>query len=84
MAVKVGERYYFIAHAYFHYLGTVSEVLGVRRVALRDAIQVHSHSGNWTEFFRRGITTGTKYDVIGDIPDVGYIAAIAWKHELPE
>ena len=81
--LKVGERYYFVAHAYFHYVGTVEEILGVRRVALKDAVQVHRCGRNWTDFFKNGFGKDTTYDVIGNIPDVGFISAIEWNHDVP-
>ncbi len=83
--MKVGQTYYFITHAYYHYLGEVAEILGVRRVACRRVVQIHSDSRTWTEFFRVGCRDGkTKLDVIGEAADMSYIAAFVWHHDIPE
>lgn len=85
MAVEKGKTYYFIAHAYWHFIGEVTEILGVRRVACRRVIQVHSCQRDWTRFFREGVKkSDTKFDVIGETPDMGYIVAHAWNHPIPE
>ncbi len=83
MALKVGDKVYLTAHAYFHYLGEVSEILGTRRVALVKASKIHSCQRNWEAFFRDGVKNDTKSDYVGNVLDVGYIDAIEWNHELP-
>jgi hypothetical protein len=83
VVVKAGDRAYFVAHPYYHFLGEVVEVLGMRRVALRNVVQVHSDSRGWTQFFAQGVGTQTKYDIIGDSPDVGYLFCHAWPHPIP-
>lgn len=82
--IKVGDKIYALAHCYYHILGEVSEVLGVRRVALKNAVQVHSCQRNWTLFFADGFRSDTNFDVIGDVPDIGYMYAVAWNHEIPK
>jgi hypothetical protein len=84
MAVVVGGTYYFKTHAYYHVIGTVTEILGVRRVALSNVVKVHSCSRNWTEFFRDGFRNDTRYDMESDIADTGYITANIWAHPLPK
>ena len=81
--LKPGDRVYLIAHPYYHYLGEVAEVLGVRRVSLRGVVQVHSDSRGWTRFFAEGLGEETTYDVIGESPDVGYLVCHRWPHEIP-
>ena len=83
MSVKVGDKVYLVAHAYYHVLGEVTEVLGVRRVALKDASYVYSCRRSWEEFFRDGVKTDTVTHYWGELPDVGYILAVKWNHELP-
>lgn len=82
--VEVGKRYYFIAHAYYHLIGEVTAILGVRRVALKDVIQVHSCPRPWTLFFRDGCKGDTRFDTIGETAEVGYLMAHAWHHEIPK
>lgn len=81
--VEVGKRYYFIAHAYYHLIGEVTEVLGVRRVALKDVIQVHSCPRNWTQFFAEGCKGDTRFDVIGETAETSFLLAHVWKHGIP-
>jgi hypothetical protein len=84
MSLKVGDKVYLEAHAYFHYLGEVSEVLGVRRVALKNASKIHNCKRPWEDFFRDGCKDDTKYDYVGNVLDTGYVDAIEWKHDLPK
>ena len=81
--VNVGDTVYLIAHAYFHYVGRVTAILGVRRVALAEAVQVHSCDRSWTAFFKDGFKEDTRYDVVGTMPDVGYAVAIEFRHPVP-
>lgn len=83
MAVHVGQKVYVEAHAYFHYLGEVSEILGTRRIALKNASKIHNCQRPWEAFFREGAKRDTRYDYVGNVLDVGYIDVIEWKHELP-
>lgn len=82
--IEVGQTYYFIAHAYWHYVGEVTEILGVRRVACKRVVQVHSCGRPWTRFFAEGFATDTKHDFIGEAADLSYIVAFAWPHPIPE
>jgi hypothetical protein len=84
MAIAIGDKVYLEVHAYHHYLGEVSEILGTRRVALINASKIHNCSRSWEEFFRDGAGTDTTYDYVGDVLDAGYIDAIRWRHELPK
>lgn len=80
----VGNTYYFITHAYYHYIATVVEVLGTRRVSVTNVVQVHSCQRGWTEFFRDGFKKDTKYDLLPDCPDLSYIVPFVWKHPIPK
>lgn len=81
--VEIGKCYYFVAHAYYHYIAEVTEIIGVRRVATRNTIQLHSCPRGWSEFLRNGCQTDTNYSVIGEIAEVSFIIAIPWKHDVP-
>lgn len=84
MSIKIGDKVYLTAHAYFHYLGEVTEILGVRRVALKNASKIHSCSRSWEDFFRNGCKEDTTSNYVGNVLDVGYIDAIEWLHDLPK
>lgn len=83
MSIKVGDRVYLIVHAYHHYIGEVVEILGVRRVALGNASKIHSCNRGWEEFFLEGIGDDTRYDYVGGMPDLAYMIAHEWNHDLP-
>lgn len=83
MALKPGDKVYVIMHPYYHYLAEVVEVLGVRRAALRNVVQIHSDSRGWTTFFAKGVTKETNYDIIGEAPDVSYLGCFKWPHAIP-
>ncbi len=82
--MEVGKRYYFIAHAYHHFIGEVVEILGVKRVVLNNVVRVQSCRRGWTEFFRDGMKEDTTYTVWTDgheLPD--WISATPWPHPIP-
>ncbi len=82
--VEVGKTYYFIGHAYYHYVGTVTEA-NPREVTLKNVVQVHScDHRSWTEFFRDGFKDGTRYDVVpdGTVVPLG-LPYYPWAHKVP-
>lgn len=82
--VKKGDVVYLWAHAYLRLIGRVEEVLGQRRVSLSSASKVIDDSGGDEEFFRRGVDpSATRTAYVGDAPDVAYLAAFAFPHDLP-
>jgi hypothetical protein len=83
MSVEVGMKVYVEAHAYHHYLGEVSEVLGIRRIALINASKVISCRRGWEDFFAQGCQNDTTTQYVGTVLDCGYIDVIAWNHDLP-
>ena len=64
--MEVGKKFYIIAHAYWHVIGEVVEVVGPKTVVLRNVVYVYSSRKNWTEFFKKGIGTGDTYDIWPD------------------
>lgn len=82
--VEVGDTVYLEEHAYFHVIGEVTEILGTRRVSLKNASKIHNCARGWEDFFRDGHGTDTTYDFVGEIMDCTYIDAIRWNHPLPE
>jgi hypothetical protein len=81
--VKVGDTVYLWSHAYLRVVGEVSEVLGQRRVSLVRASIVQGDSGNYTEFFGRGVSGKTEIQYIGTVGDIAYLAAFEFNHPLP-
>jgi hypothetical protein len=84
MAIHVGDKVYLRAHAYCHYLGEVSEILGVRRVSLKNASIVYSCARGWEDFFRDGCGNDTKSFYVGNVLDTGYYSCEEWQHPLPK
>lgn len=81
--IQAGDKLYIITHAYHHYIGEVTEVLGIQRVALKDCIKVHSCSRKIEDFFRDGCKQDTTYDYVGVKPDVRFFDCTAWNHKIP-
>ena len=81
--MEVGKKFYIIAHAYWHVIGEVVEVVGPKTVVLRNVVYVYSSRKNWTEFFKKGIGTGDTYDIWPDGTTVTAIIHIPWEHEIP-
>lgn len=82
--MKSAKRTTFWAHAYLRMVGRVEAVLGQRRVSLSDASKILDDSRGDEEFFARGITRETKTAYVGNVPDVGYLGAFEFAHELPK
>lgn len=84
MSIQVGHRYYFIVHAYHHFLGEVVEVTGKKSCSLRLASKIHSCGRGWEEFFRDGCKSDTRHDFIGDVEEIdGWMFVKEWTHKLP-
>ena len=83
--VEVGRSYYFLTHAYWHFLGTVRAVLGKRHVVVDNVVFIYSSKKNWTDFFKSGIGTGdtTTYRLFPDGSEITYIDAFPWAHKIP-
>jgi len=82
---EVGKRYYFITHAYYHFLGEVMEVLSGKRVKIKDARQIISCERGWTAFFADGCKNDTRFEVWPDGTELEYTLPLApWNHDIPE
>lgn len=81
--MKIGQKYYVISHAYFHYVGVAVEV-GPRSVVMENIAQVHGCGRDWTSFFAEGFKNDTRYDIIPDGAEFSVIDAIPWKHDIPK
>jgi hypothetical protein len=80
--MEPGQAYYFIVHAYHHFIGVVREVQGPNRVIIDKVIRVQSCRRGWTEFFRDGINKGDT--TLTYWPDgtrlSGDIVTVPWNH----
>lgn len=81
--MEVGKKYYIIAHAYWHYVGEVVEVLGPKTVKLKNVRYVHRCQRTWTDFFAQGIKNDTTYFVWPDGTVVTAIIFTPWEHKIP-
>jgi hypothetical protein len=82
--LEEGKTYYFIAHAYHHFIGRVVKILGRRECLITDVRRVYSCARGWTEFFRDGANSDT---VLTSWPDTnlsGWVSHTEWKHKIPE
>ena len=82
--LEIGGKYYFLVHAYYHYLAEVVAIHGVRRCSVKNLVQVHSCGRGWSAFFKDGCKNDTKLDHIGSSPDFSYQIAFDWPHAIPE
>lgn len=80
--MEVGKRYYFITHAYFHYLGEIVEIIGRRQVKITNVIAVHRCQRGWSEFFAEGCKKDTTYDVLSD-GEIEVLNCFEWAHPIP-
>lgn len=80
--MEVGGRYYVISHAYFHYVGRVTEITGKNRCRMTELTAVHACGRPWTKFFADGFKDDTNYDSLPD-GDVNVLNYFDWKHPIP-
>lgn len=82
--MEIGEKYYIVAHAYYHYVGEVVKVIGPKTVELKNVCQIHSCKRNWTEFFAGGFASDTQFDVLPDgFTVMASIVFLPWSHSIP-
>lgn len=82
--IEVGKRYYFVVHAYHHFLGEVAEITGKKECVLRNVVRVQSCQRGWTEFFRDGCCDDTNYTAWPDGTEVdNWMVAVPWPHAIP-
>ena len=81
--MDVGKMYYIVAHAYWHFVGEVTEVLGPKTVRLKNVRQVHRCERPWTKFFAEGFGKDTRYDTWPDGTEVTAILHTPWEHPIP-
>jgi hypothetical protein len=82
--MQVGEKYYFMVHAYHHFIAEVLEVLGPKRIKAGRCVRVQSCGRDWTEFFKEGIKKeDTKYTVWPSGKIFEFFDATPWHHDIP-
>lgn len=82
--MEIGKSYYIIAHAYWHFVGTVVDMTA-KTVTLDPVVQVHSCGRGWTEFFKDGPKSDTRFDSWPGRTVVALGLPYApWKHEIPK
>jgi hypothetical protein len=81
--VVVGGVYYFIVHAYHHFIAEVVEITGRREVVVGPQAWIYSCRRDWTKFFRDGALKDTTSRTFPP-GQYEYLAAFRWKHPIPE
>ena len=82
--LQVGRRYYFVEHAYYHYIGEVVAITGRRECILRHVRRIHSCQRNWTHFFKDGARNDTEFTVQPDGKNIsGWMEHTPWPHAIP-
>jgi hypothetical protein len=86
VAIKEGQTYYFLLHAYHHFIGTVVEITGKKECVIKNVRRVQSSQRGWTDFFAQGAGSGNE-TVTTTWPDgmeiSGWFAAVPWNHPIP-
>ena len=84
MAIEIGKTYYFMPHAYHHWIGELVEILGGNRFVLNNVRRIQSCRRGWSEFFRDGAGTDTTYTTWPDgfVVD-GSFGIAPWNHKIP-
>lgn len=85
--LEVGKVYYFIEHAYYHYIGRVVAITGKRECVLDDVRRIHSHPRDFTDFFKNGSVEGSGGTVFTVWPDghniSNWMSHTPWHHRIP-
>jgi hypothetical protein len=85
MALKVGDRRYFLVHAYHHFCGEVLEIERADSILLKNVVRVQSCQRGWAEFFRDGFKDDTEYTVWLDGTRItGAFVDSPWPHDIPK
>jgi hypothetical protein len=83
--IQVGKRYYFMVHAYHHFIGEVVKITGRKSCILKDVRRIQSCMRGWTEFFKDGAKNDTSCTIFPDGTFIdGWFAALPWNHPIPE
>lgn len=82
--MRIGGVYYFVEHAYYHWIGEVVAITGRREVILRHVRRIHSCARDFTAFFRDGAKNDTVYTIWPDGHNVSnWMTATPWPHAIP-
>ena len=83
--VEVGKKYYFLSHAYHHYLGEVVEV-SPRWVKVKNCCKVLTDPRGWEACLFEGYKPGMRIQFVpdGTLLPVGHMPIHPWNHELPK
>jgi hypothetical protein len=83
--MKIGDKFYFMTHAYHHFLGEIADMPMPKTVILKDVVRVQSCARGWTEFFRDGAKNDTTMTHWPDGTEVcGWFTAVPWVHDIPK
>ena len=82
--MEVGKAYYFMSHAYHHFIGVVVEIGGPSRARITNVIRVQSCRRGWTEFFAEGLKDDTIYTHFPDGWVTGAFGIFEWNHDIPK
>jgi hypothetical protein len=85
MMIEQGKKYYFIVHAYYHYIAEVATINGKKSIISGRCVQVHSCRRSWTQLFKDGASDDTQFDELPNgTPIDNWIMAIPWHHNVPK
>jgi hypothetical protein len=83
--MQVGKAYYFMVHAYHHFIAILDEVTGKQAGKVSHVIRIQSSQKDWNDFFSSGLGDDTT-TVYKHFPDgsITWFAAFEWNHPIPK
>ena len=85
--MQPGKVYYFIVHAYHHFIARLDEITGPQKGRVSHVYKIHSSTRGWTEFFEEGAGkagSGTTNFMKFPPGEITWMAAFDWNHPYPE
>jgi hypothetical protein len=82
MPVTPGKKYFFITHAYYHFVAKVVQITGKREADIENVVRVQPTNRDWEDFFKNGFREPNEYK---KFPDGGitWIDYFEWNHPIP-
>ena len=83
--IEVGKKYFFLAHAYHHYIGEVVEV-SPRWAKVKNCVKVMGDSRGWEKALFGGYSRemSIQHCPDGTLIPIGTMPIHPWNHEIPK
>ena len=82
--IEIGKTYYFVCHAYYHWVGTVVKITGKKECIVNNCVRVHACGRDFSGFFADGFGDDTTYTVWPDGTSVSdWFCVAPFEHRVP-